>query len=306
MNRCVESAKADFLAPEADFSPSEGEGESKEIILQRVSVRSFSIGGEENPLALIAGPCVIESLDLCRGIAAEVKEITQRLGINYIFKASFDKANRTSGRAFRGFGMEKGLEILSAVSHEFNLPVLTDVHESIQCKPVSEVCEILQIPAFLSRQTDLILAAAETGKVVNVKKGQFMAPMDMKNVVTKVEETGNKRLLLTERGVSFGYNTLVVDMTSLPQLRSLGYPVVFDGTHSVQRPGGAGTSSSGMREFIPHLTRAATAVGIDALFLEVHPEPEKALSDSATMLPLSQLEGLLKQVLAIRSALKTG
>ena len=270
--------------------------------MQIVPVHNFTIGGSANSLALIAGPCVIESLDLCRQIAGEVKAITRRLGINYIFKASFDKANRTSGSAFRGFGMEKGLEILDIIRTEFDLPVLTDVHESYQCKPVSEVCEILQIPAFLSRQTDLILAAAETGKVVNVKKGQFMAPMDMKNVVKKVEETGNKRLLMTERGVSFGYNTLVVDMTSLPQLQSLGYPVVFDGTHSVQRPGGAGTSSSGMREFIPHLTRAAVAVGIDALFLEVHPDPEKALSDSATMLPLSQLEALLKQALAIRQA----
>ena len=270
--------------------------------MQIVPVHNFTIGGSENSLALIAGPCVIESLDLCRQIAGEVKAITRRLGINYIFKASFDKANRTSGSAFRGFGMEKGLEILDIIRTEFDLPVLTDVHESYQCKPVSEVCEILQIPAFLSRQTDLILAAAETDKVVNVKKGQFMAPMDMKNVVKKVEETGNKRLLMTERGVSFGYNTLVVDMTSLPQLQSLGYPVVFDGTHSVQRPGGAGTSSSGMREFIPHLTRAAVAVGIDALFLEVHPDPEKALSDSATMLPLSQLEALLKQALAIRQA----
>lgn len=200
--------------------------------------------------------------------------------------------------------MEKGLAVLDSIKTEFELPVLTDVHESDQCKPVAEVCDVLQIPAFLSRQTDLILAAANTSAAVNVKKGQFLAPWDMKYVVNKVEETENRRLLLTERGASFGYNTLVVDMTSLPQLRSFGYPVVFDGTHSVQRPGGAGSTSSGMREFIPHLTRAASAVGIDALFLEVHPDPESALSDAATMLPLSQLESLLKQVLAIRAAVK--
>ena len=272
--------------------------------MNSVHVGGFRVGGEGDTLTLIAGPCVIESHDLCKRIATEVKTITQRLGINYIFKASFDKANRTSGNAFRGFGMEKGLGVLNAIKTEFELPVLTDVHESDQCKPVSEVCDVLQIPAFLSRQTDLILAAANTGAAVNVKKGQFLAPWDMKYVVNKVEETGNRRLLLTERGASFGYNTLVVDMTSLPQLRSFGYPVVFDGTHSVQRPGGAGSTSSGMREFIPHLTRAASAVGIDALFLEVHPNPEAALSDASTMLPLSQLESLLKQVLAIRAAVK--
>ena len=272
--------------------------------MNSVHIGGFRVGDEEDTLTLIAGPCVIESHELCKRIATEVKTITQRLGINYIFKASFDKANRTSGTAFRGFGLEKGLAVLDAIKTEFGLPVLTDVHESHQCIPVAEVCDVLQIPAFLSRQTDLILAAANTGAAVNVKKGQFLAPWDMKYVVDKVEETGNRRLLLTERGASFGYNALVVDMTSLPQLRSYGYPVVFDGTHSVQRPGGAGSSSSGMREFIPHLTRAASAVGIDALFLEVHPNPEAALSDAATMLPLSQLESLLKQVLAIRAAVK--
>jgi 2-dehydro-3-deoxyphosphooctonate aldolase (KDO 8-P synthase) len=243
----------------------------------------------------------MESLDLCRQVAAEVQRVTRELGIQYIFKASFDKANRTSGSAFRGAGMEKGLEALARIKQEFGVPVLTDVHESWQCKPVAEVCDVLQIPAFLCRQTDLILAAAETGRVINVKKGQFLAPWDMKNIVSKVEATGNHRLLLTERGVSFGYNTLVVDMTSLPQMKALGYPIVFDGTHSVQRPGGGagGTTSGGMREFIPHLTRAAVAVGVDALFLEVHPEPEKGLSDAATMLPLADLPALLRQAIAI-------
>ncbi len=268
--------------------------------MKPVPVGSFVIGGRGTRLALIAGPCVIESLDLCREVAARASSIATRLGIPYIFKASFDKANRTSGSAFRGQGIEHGLEVLATIKAELGVPVLTDVHEAWHCKPAAEVCDVLQIPAFLCRQTDLILAAAETGRVVNVKKGQFLAPWDMKNIVAKVQSVGAP-LLLTERGVSFGYNTLVVDMTSLPQMRSLGCPVVFDGTHSVQRPGGApgGAGSGGQREFIPHLSRAAAAVGIDALFLEVHPEPEKALSDAATMLRLSDLEAMLTQVLAI-------
>lgn len=270
-----------------------------------VTIREFVVRtqGEANnlPLTLIGGPCVIESLDLCREVAQEAQRITRELGVNYIFKASFDKANRTSGSSFRGQGLEQGLEVLSAIRTEFGVPVLTDVHESWQCAPVAEVCDVLQIPAFLCRQTDLLLAAAHTGKVVNVKKGQFLAPWDMSNIVRKIEETGNHNLLLTERGVSFGYNTLVVDMTSLPQMRSLGYPVVFDGTHSVQKPGGGagGTSSGGQREFIPHLTRAAVAAGVDALFLEIHPDPAKGLSDAATMLPLAELPALLRQAVAI-------
>jgi 2-dehydro-3-deoxyphosphooctonate aldolase (KDO 8-P synthase) len=267
--------------------------------MQTVTTGDVAIGNGR--LALIGGPCVAESLDLCREVAAAAQRITRALGIGYIFKASFDKANRTSGASFRGHGLEKGLEILNAVKLEYNVPVLTDVHESWQCQPVAEVCDVLQIPAFLSRQTDLILAACEIGRAINIKKGQFLAPWDMKNVVQKVEATGNRNLLLTERGVSFGYNTLVVDMTALPQMRALGYPVVFDGTHSVQRPGGAGTASGGMREFIPHLTRAAVAAGIDALFLEIHPEPEKGLSDAATMLPLAELPALLEQVVALHS-----
>lgn len=271
--------------------------------MRTVTAGSVKIGLDTGRLALIAGPCVAESLELCREIAREVQTIATRLNIGFIFKASFDKANRTSGISFRGQGIDKGLEILQAIKSEFNLPVLTDVHESWQCSIAAEVCDVLQIPAFLCRQTDLLLAAADTGRVVNVKKGQFLAPWDMKNAVLKLEEAGCMNILLTERGVSFGYNTLVVDMTSLPQLRALGCPVIFDGTHSVQRPGGGagGATTGGQREFIPHLTRAAAAVGIDALFLEVHPQPEKGLSDSATMLPLAQLEPLLSQAIAIDS-----
>ncbi len=272
-----------------------------------VSIGNIVVGSDSGRLTLIAGPCVAESMDLCREIAAQVRNITSRLNIGYVFKASFDKANRTSGTAFRGNGLDKGLEILSAIKSEFDLPVLTDVHEPWQCSIAAQVCDVLQIPAFLSRQTDLLIAAAATGRAVNVKKGQFLAPWDMKNAVQKIEEAGCKEILLTERGVSFGYNTLVVDMTSLPQMRMMGYPVVFDGTHSVQRPGAGagGTSSGGQREFIPCLTRAAAAAGIDALFLEVHPEPEKGLSDAATMLPLADLEKLLEQAVAIDAIIKS-
>ncbi len=272
-----------------------------------VAVQELTIGAPQGPLTLIAGPCVIESLDLCRQVAAEAQRVTRELGLGYIFKASFDKANRTAVTSFRGQGMEKGLEVLAAIKREFGVPVLTDVHETWQCRPVAEVCDVLQIPAFLCRQTDLILAAAEMDRVLNVKKGQFLAPWDMKNIVQKVESVGNRGLLLTERGVSFGYNTLVVDMTALPQMRALGYPVVFDGTHSVQRPSGAagGTASGGQREFIPHLTRAAAAVGMDALFLEVHPDPTHGLSDAASMLPLADLPALLRQVVAIDAIVRS-
>ena len=237
-------------------------------------------------------------------VAAEAKAACDALGLPYIFKASFDKANRTSSGSFRGDGLTKGLEVLAAIKSEFGVPVLTDVHETWQIAPVSEVVDVLQIPAFLSRQTDLLLAAGESGRVVNVKKGQFLAPWDMKNVVEKIASTGNTNLLLTERGVSFGYNTLVVDMRSLPTLRALGCPVVFDATHSVQQPGGQGTTSGGQREFIPPLLRAAVAAGVDALFLEVHPNPAEALSDAATMLPLSQLRGLLTTAKAIDGVVK--
>jgi 2-dehydro-3-deoxyphosphooctonate aldolase (KDO 8-P synthase) len=264
---------------------------------------AVKIGGDL-PFVLIAGPCVIESLDLCRTICQSVKTTCDSLGIAYIFKASFDKANRTSVNSFRGQSMSEGLEILAQIKSEFGVPVLTDVHEASQCKIAAEAVDVLQIPAFLSRQTDLLIAAGESGAVVNVKKGQFLAPWDMTNAVKKVEATGNSRVLVTERGVSFGYNTLVVDYRSLPQMaQTTGVPVVFDGTHSVQQPGGQGTTSGGQREFIPHLSRAAVAVGINALFLETHPDPANALSDAATMLPLEQLSQLLATLKRIESAL---
>lgn len=255
-------------------------------------------------LTLIAGPCVIESEALCLQVAREVKAICERLGISYIFKASFDKANRTSLHSFRGPGIEEGLRVLATVKGEVGVPVTTDIHEPWQAERAAEVVDLLQIPAFLCRQTDLLVAAARTGKPVNVKKGQFMAPWDMRHVVEKLRESGAVGVMLTERGVSFGYNTLVVDFTSLPQMRALGVPVVFDATHSVQLPGGAGSRSGGRREFIPHLVRAAVAVGVDALFMEVHPDPDAGLSDPATMFPLGELEPLLRQVVSIRAAVQ--
>jgi 2-dehydro-3-deoxyphosphooctonate aldolase (KDO 8-P synthase) len=268
-----------------------------------LNYHSISIGEANSPLTLFAGPCMAESLDLCRAVAGEVKKLCVELGIQFIFKASFDKANRTSNSSFRGQGLDAGLAILAAIKSEFNVPVITDVHESYQCAPVAEVCDFLQIPAFLCRQTDLLIAAAETGRAINVKKGQFLAPWDCKNIVDKISGAGNENILLCERGTSFGYNTLVVDMRGLPIMRSLGRPVVFDGTHSVQQPGGLGTSSGGQREFIPHLVRAALATGsVDALFLETHPDPAKALSDSATQLPLDQIGGLLKQAVGLYDA----
>ena len=259
--------------------------------------------GDGRPLALIAGPCVIESEELCIEVGSQVIEIARELGMPYVFKASFDKANRTSVESFRGPGLEKGLEILARVKSKLGVPVLTDVHEVWQVEPAAEVADILQIPAFLCRQTDLIVAAAKTGKCVNIKKGQFLAPWDMKNSVEKARSTGNDNICLTERGVSFGYNTLVVDMTSLPVLRSLGCAVVFDATHAVQRPGGLGQASGGAREFVPHLVRAAVAVGVDALFLEVHPDPPSALCDAASMLALADLPEVLADAKAIETAL---
>lgn len=259
--------------------------------------------GEGRGLALIAGPCAIESEDLCIETGTRVLELTKQLGMPYVFKASYDKANRTSVESYRGQGFERGLEVLARVKSKLGVPVLTDVHETWQVKQVAEVVDILQIPAFLCRQTDLIVAAAETGKCVNIKKGQFLAPWDMANSVQKVRSTGNDNILLTERGVSFGYNMLVVDMCSFPAMRALGCPVVFDATHSIQRPGGLGNASGGAREYVPHLVRAGVAVGIDALFLEVHPDPEHALCDAASMLSLSDLPRVLKDAKAIESAL---
>ncbi len=250
-------------------------------------------------MVLIAGPCVIESAERARRIGSDVKAIAGRLGIPYIFKASFDKANRSAFHSFRGPGLEAGLAVLAGIKQDLAVPVLSDIHGVEQVGPAAEVLDILQIPAFLCRQTDLVYRAAATGKAVNVKKGQFLAPADMKNVVNKIREAGNENILLTERGATFGYNNLVVDMRSLPIMRSLGYPVVFDATHSVQLPGGAGTCSSGQREYVEYLSRAAAAAGIDALFMEVHDNPAEALSDGPNMLYIEQLEPLLKDVLAI-------
>jgi 2-dehydro-3-deoxyphosphooctonate aldolase (KDO 8-P synthase) len=259
---------------------------------------------------LVAGPCVIESPELVFSIAETVKGITDRLGINYVFKASFDKANRSSGSSFRGPGVAGGLEVLAEVKRRFGLPLLTDIHESHQAAEVAAVVDVLQIPAFLCRQSDLLLAAAAatagTDKVINVKKGQFLAPWDMAQVVQKLRDAGAANIWLTERGSSFGYNTLVVDFRSLPQLRDLGCPVIFDATHSVQQPGGRGSSSGGQREFVAPLARAAVAVGVDGLFLEVHPDPDQALSDGPNMVPLHRLEPLLEQLLAIRAPLAAG
>lgn len=270
---------------------------------KEIQIGNVKIGGG-NPLALIAGPCVIESSELCRRIGEEVKTICAELGIQYVFKASFDKANRLSVSSPRGPGVDEGLEILAEIRSSLGVPVLTDVHEVWQVEKAAPVVDILQIPAFLCRQTDLILAAAGTGKPVNVKKGQFLSPYDMRNIVAKVTSIGNDQVLLTERGVSFGYGNLVVDMKSFPIMRELGYPVVFDATHSVQRPGGLGTASGGDREFVPALVRAACAVGIDALFLEVHPKPEEAFSDAATMLPLDSLKSVLEEALAIHTLVR--
>ena len=266
--------------------------------MNKVTVGNFKIGGDE-PLALLAGPCVLESLERSLLIGRTIKGICERLGINYVFKASFDKANRSSFHSFRGPGLEKGLEWLAEIKKQLGVPIVTDIHESYQAEPTGKVADILQIPAFLCRQTDLLHAAAQTGRVVNVKKGQFLAPDDMRNVVDKLHESGCDQILLTERGASFGYHNLVVDMRSLPIMRSFGYPVVFDGTHSVQLPGGNGTSSSGNREYVGNLVRAAVGCGVDALFLEVHDNPEEALSDGPNMIYLDKLEELLTEALAI-------
>lgn len=266
--------------------------------MNTVRIREFEIGAGR-PLALLAGPCVLEGLERSLYIGREIKAIAARLGIPYIFKASFDKANRSSFNSFRGPGLEKGLAMLRAVKEKLDVPVVTDIHEAGQAKPAAGVADILQIPAFLCRQTDLVYQAALTGKAVNVKKGQFLSPKDMRNVVDKILEGGNENILLTERGASFGYNNLVVDMRSFPILRSFGYPVVFDATHSVQIPGGLGTASSGNREYVEYLTRAAVGAGVDALFMEVHDNPEEALSDGPNMVYLDKLEALLKDALSI-------
>lgn len=269
----------------------------------RAAITDSIAVGDGCPLAVIAGPCVLEEHDLSLEIATECKRACDKVGLNYVFKASFDKANRTSVHAHRGHSLDAGLELLSRLRDETGIPVLTDVHEQGQVARVAEAADVIQIPAFLCRQTDLLLAAAATGRVVNVKKGQFLAPWDMEHVVGKLRAGGADRILLTERGTTFGYNTLVVDFRSLPQMRALGHPVVFDATHSVQAPGGLGGASGGQREFVPHLSRAAAAVGIDALFLEVHPDPDNAPSDGPNMVPLAAVELLVAEVASVRAAL---
>lgn len=254
---------------------------------------------------LIAGPCVIESEEMVLSIAGQMKEITERLGIPYTFKASFDKANRTSLSSFRGPGLEEGLRILKKVKDVYGLPVCTDIHEAWQAAPVAEVADILQIPAFLCRQTDLLVAAAKTGRCVNIKKAQFLAPWDMKNCVEKVRQSGNDNVMLCERGTSFGYNTLVVDMTGLRVMKESGVPVIFDATHSVQKPGGNGTSTGGNREYVEYLAKAAIAVGVDGLFMETHPDPDAAKSDGPNMVPLGEMEALLKKLIRVYDAVHT-
>lgn len=263
----------------------------------------FDIGGTER-FTLIAGPCVIESEELVMEVAGKLKEITDRLGINFVFKSSFDKANRSSIHGYRGPGIEEGLRILKKVKDTYNVPVVTDVHEAWQCAKVAEVVDIIQIPAFLCRQTDLLIAAAETGLPVNVKKGQFLAPWDMKNVVTKMEESGNPNVMLCERGSTFGYNNMVVDMRSFLEMRQFGYPVVFDVTHAVQKPGGNGDSTGGNREYVYPLMRAGLAIGVDAVFAEVHPNPDCAKSDGPNMLRLDEVEEVLKMAVAIDDLVK--
>tara|TARA_A100001015_G_scaffold281191_1_gene344215 strand:- start:202 stop:1026 length:825 start_codon:yes stop_codon:yes gene_type:complete len=269
----------------------------------RVKCLDFEIANDK-PFTLIAGPCQLENESHAMKISAELKKITSDLGINFIYKTSFDKANRTSLKGKRGMGLEKSLPIFDKIKKEIGVPVLTDIHSSEQCSIVSDHVDVLQIPAFLCRQTDLLIAAAKTGKIINVKKGQFLAPWDMVNVIKKIEDSGNKKILITERGASFGYNTLVSDMRSLPIMSKFGFPIVFDATHSVQQPGGMGEKSGGQREFVPHLARAAIAVGVGAIFLETHEDPDNAPSDGPNMVPLKQMKSLLKKLTEIDNLIK--
>ena len=276
---------------------------AKSMKVRKVEVdKGVAFGGGR--LVFIAGPCVIESRAMALDLARRLSLLAARLKVPYIFKASFDKANRTSVDSFRGPGIEKGLDILAEIRERFNVPVLTDVHEPWQCARAAQVCDVLQIPAFLARQTDLVTAAGETGAVVNVKKGQFMAPEDMANVIAKIASTGNRRIVLCERGASFGYRNLVADMRSLLIMREMGYPVVFDATHSVQRPGGLGTGSGGDGRFAPALARAAVATGVDGVFMETHVTPAKALSDAANAIAFRDVEALWRKLLAIDAVLK--
>lgn len=264
-------------------------------------MHAFDIGNltvsNDLPLLVIAGPCQLEGVDHAQMIAGKMAEVCAAHGAQFVFKGSYDKANRTSLGGKRGLGMDEGLKVMQSVKDSIGCPVLTDIHAPDQCATVAAVCDIMQIPAFLSRQTDLLLAAGETGAVINVKKGQFMAPWDMPNVVSKIESTGNKRIMLTERGASFGYNTLVADMRSLPTMAKTGYPVVMDATHSVQQPGGMGGSSGGQREFAPVMARAAVSLGIAAVFIETHEDPDNAPSDGPNMIPLDQMDGVIKSLM---------
>lgn len=266
--------------------------------MTHVQVAGLTIGNDQ-PLTVIAGPCQLESADHAQMIAGAMKEACAAQGAQYVFKASFDKANRTSLSGTRGLGIDAGLQILADVKSRIGVPVLTDVHNEAQCAPAADAVDILQIPAFLCRQTDMLLAAGATGAAINVKKGQFLAPWEMTNVVTKIESTGNKRILLTERGVSFGYNTLVADMRSLPIMAQTGYPVVMDATHSVQQPGGRGGSSGGQREFAPVMARAAVAIGVAAVFIETHEDPDKSPSDGPNMIQLDQMPALINTLMAL-------
>lgn len=269
-----------------------------------VRIGEFEVG-RRNALLLIAGPCVIESGEQLMRTAGGLKDLCHRLGINFVFKASFDKANRTSFNSFRGPGLERGLEMLAEVKNKLGVPILSDVHEVDQCAAAGAVLDVIQIPAFLCRQTDLVAAAAKTGKPVNIKKGQFVAPLDMLHSIRKVTEQGNENVLVTERGTSFGYNNLVVDFRSIPMIQSTGYPIIFDATHSVQLPSASGGVSGGDRRYIPNLTRAALAAGCDGLFMEVHPNPDEALSDAATQIPLAMVGELLEQCVKIHSLTRT-
>lgn len=281
--------------------------------LEGIAARTVTVGGDDVaavrfgnrlPIVVIAGPCVVESTELCLEVAGRMKEATSALGLGYVFKASFDKANRTSGRSPRGPGLERGLAVLAEVRSQLGVPVVTDVHEDTPIDEVARVVDLLQTPAFLCRQTSYLERVARAGKPVNVKKGQFLAPWDMQHVANKLVEAGNVDLLLCERGVSFGYNTLVSDMRSLPVLRDTGFPVVFDATHSVQQPGGLGGASGGQRRFVPTLARAATAVGVSALFFETHPDPERALSDGPNSWPLGRMPELLAQLAELDACVK--
>ena len=269
----------------------------------RVTAGSVTFANDA-PIAVLAGPCQMESRAHALEMASALKEIAAKLGIGLVYKSSFDKANRTSLAGKRGIGLKEALPVFAEIREKLGLPVVTDIHEIGQCAPVAEVCDILQIPAFLCRQTDLLIAAAKTGRVIKIKKGQFLAPWDMKNVVAKVTGSGNANVLVTERGSSFGYNTLVVDMRSLPQMAETGAPVIFDATHAVQQPGGQGTSSGGDRRFVPPLARAAVAVGVAGLFIETHQDPDCAPSDGPNMVPLNAFEGLMRELMAIDAVVK--